>query len=248
MLIIGHRGACGYEPENTLSSFEKAIELTVDMVEFDVYVLKTGELIVFHDRRLERTTNGRGNLLDHTFAELRQLDAGKGQQIPTLEEVLERIDRRKPVNIELKNPGTAKPVAELIERYVQKHGWRYDQFVVSSFHHPELYAFKKTYAPHIQVAALTGTIPLHNAQFGEELGAFAVSPDIECLDQVFIDDAHARGLKVFVYTIGAFDDAVTMQRMGVDGIFSNYPDISRAAITPIHSRSKSRPWRALSVR
>jgi glycerophosphoryl diester phosphodiesterase len=74
---IGHRGACGYAPENTLLSFQKAIELNVDMVELDVYVCKTGELVVIHDEKVDRTTNGHGYVMEKTFEELRSLDAGQ---------------------------------------------------------------------------------------------------------------------------------------------------------------------------
>ena len=83
ILKIGHRGAMGHEPENTLRSFKKALALNVDAIELDVYVCKTGELVVIHDDKIDRTTNGTGYTEDKTFTELRQLDAGKGELIPT---------------------------------------------------------------------------------------------------------------------------------------------------------------------
>jgi glycerophosphoryl diester phosphodiesterase len=99
MKIIAHRGASGYEPENTLASFRKAIQLGADMVEFDVHALPTGEVVLIHDHRLNRTTNGRGYVLKQSFDELRSLDAGAGESIPTVEEVLRLVDRQLPVNI-----------------------------------------------------------------------------------------------------------------------------------------------------
>jgi glycerophosphoryl diester phosphodiesterase len=115
MKIIGHRGAFGYEPENTLRSIRRALELGVDMVEIDVFVLPSGEIILMHDDRVDRTTNGHGITLDLSFAILRQLDAGKGETIPTLQEVIELVDSRVPINIEIKNPGSAKPVAAVLK-------------------------------------------------------------------------------------------------------------------------------------
>ena len=113
MLCIGHRGAMGHEPENTLRSVNKALELGVDAVEIDVYNIEE-RAIVFHDRTLGRTTNGTGNIADCSFAYLRSLDAGKGEQIPTLEEVIEAIDRQAVIDIELKGGHTAKLVARAI--------------------------------------------------------------------------------------------------------------------------------------
>src|SRR6056297_2287931 len=105
VLKIGHRGAMGYEPENTLRSFKKAIELNVDMVELDVYVCSSGELVVIHDDKVDKTTNGKGYVSEKSFDELRKLDAGMGEKIPTLQEVLDLIDKRAKVNIELKGKG-----------------------------------------------------------------------------------------------------------------------------------------------
>ncbi|MEN8142989.1 MAG: glycerophosphodiester phosphodiesterase family protein, partial [Thermodesulfobacteriota bacterium] len=113
LLVIAHRGAMGYEPENTLASFRKALDLGADAIELDVYSLND-HLVIFHDDSLERTTNGQGFLLEQDFTRLRSLDAGNGEQIPTLSEVFVLIKGRVPLNIELKGPGTAGPVVEFI--------------------------------------------------------------------------------------------------------------------------------------
>ena len=106
-LCIGHRGAMGHAPENTLLSLKKALEMGAPCVEVDVYFVD-GHLLVFHDDRLERTTNGFGYLADHDFEYLRSLDAGEGERIPTLREVFETVGLKAGVNIELKGPGTAR--------------------------------------------------------------------------------------------------------------------------------------------
>ncbi len=134
---IGHRGAKGLEPENTLRSIRRALDLGVDGVEIDVYFVD-GQLVVIHDDTLERTTNGRGRVEEQSFDYLRSLDAGKGEKIPTLCEVFETVNRRAFINIELKGRNTAMPVFELIEEYCDSKGWKKEDFLVSSFDHREL--------------------------------------------------------------------------------------------------------------
>ncbi len=223
ILKIGHRGACGYEPENTLRSFAKAIELGVDVIELDVHVCATGELVVLHAYYLHETTNGVGLLAEKTFEELRQLDAGKGEKIPTLEEVFDLVDRRVIVNIELKGEGTAQPIAELIKKYVSQKGWVYDDFMVSCFDHYRVREFHELLPEVVTGAVLEGT-PIGYAEFAEKAGAQVVVLCIDSINQAIVDDAHARGMKVFVYTINEPEDIDQMRALGVDGLISNYPD------------------------
>ena len=157
-LCIGHRGAAGHEPENTLRSIRRALELGVDGVEIDVRFID-GELIVFHDDRLERTTNGRGRIGRQRFAHLRTLDAGEGERIPTLREVFETVDRRAFINVELKGRRTAGPVEALIREFLDEHGWRPEHFLVSSFHRRELRSLAD---PRIRIGLLlTKPTPLY---------------------------------------------------------------------------------------
>ena len=223
MLTIGHRGAQGYMPENTLSSFQKALDLKVDMVELDVCFCKTGELIVFHDERLERTTNGSGYIFDKTISELKSLNAGNGQQIPTLEEVLDLVNKRAGVNIELKVEHSAKAVADIIENYILNKGWAEEMFLVSSLNHHELSELKKI-MPKIKIDASFFGNPIDYAKFGSDLGAWSVSLTMEFVNQEFIDDAHTRGLKVIVYTVNYQEDIKRMKSLGVDGVISDFPD------------------------
>ena len=118
-LCIGHRGAKGLEPENTLRSVRKALDLGVDGVEIDVY-LAGGQLVVIHDETLERTTNGRGLVEEQSFDYLRSLDAGMGEKIPTLREVFDTVNRRAFINVELKGSGTAEPVFALVGEYLDR--------------------------------------------------------------------------------------------------------------------------------
>jgi glycerophosphoryl diester phosphodiesterase len=223
LMSIGHRGACGYEPENTLASFRKAIELGIDMIELDAYVCKSGELVVIHDDKVDRTTNGKGYVVEKTLEELRDLDAGKKEKIPTLIEVLDLIDKKTKVNIELKGVETSEPVSKIINKYVDENGWSYEDFLVSSFNHYELQKFSKINS-NVKIGALICGIPLGRAEFVEKLNPYFISPSLEFIDKEFVDDAHKRGLKVFVYTVNCLDDIKKMKKMGADGLFSNFPD------------------------
>ena len=221
MLCIGHRGAMGHAPENTLLSMQKALDLGVPWVELDVYEVE-GHLIVIHDKTLERTTNGAGYVMEQTFDYLRSLDAGKGQKIPTLDEVFDLIQRKAGINIELKGPDTAGPVAAFIDRY-RLNGWTDDEILVSSFNHRELKKIKGLDGK-VRIGPLIKEIPEGNAAFAEEMGAFTVHVSLKYITRAFVEDAHHRGLKVYVYTINRLNDIARMRSFGVDGVFTNYPE------------------------
>ncbi|MFH1338651.1 MAG: glycerophosphodiester phosphodiesterase family protein [Candidatus Omnitrophota bacterium] len=223
ILRIGHRGAAGYEPENTLLSFNKALELEVDMIELDAQVCKTGEIVVIHDAKIDRTTNGTGFVADKTFRELRSLDAGKGQLIPTLQEVLEAVNRKARVNIEIKGEGAAGAVFDIIRAYVGRKGWSWEDFLVSSFNHYELLEFSRL-APEVRIGAVIACIPVGYAECAAKVNAYSLHPSKEFINQVLIDDAHKRGMKVFAYTPNDSEFIQKIKSLGVDGIFSDFPD------------------------
>jgi len=221
LLCIGHRGAMGHEPENTLRSIRKAMELGAWYVEVDVHNVD-GHLVVFHDDRLERTTNGTGYLCEQSFTVLRSLDAGGGQRIPTLEEVCEVIDAKASLNIELKGPHTAAPVARLISTLID-NGWQKDAILVSSFNHRELVEMKRLNRE-VKLGALICGLLVDDAKFAEDLGAYSVHPSLDFVDQRFVDDAHTRGLKVYIYAVDHPQDIRRMHQLGVDGVFTGYPE------------------------
>lgn len=223
LIVFGHRGAAGHEPENTLRSFRKALSLGAQWVELDVYAVEN-ELIVFHDERLERTTNGSGYVEKSNLEYLRSLDAGKGERIPFLSEVIELLDCKSGINIELKGESTAEPVARTIEHYLAEKNWRPEQFLVSSFNHYELKLFKKL-MPHINIGALISHIPLDYAGFGKNLGAYSIHASREFINEEFVKDAHRLGMKFFVYTVNRLEDASRMRELNVDGIFTDYPEL-----------------------
>ncbi len=221
LLCIAHRGAMGHAPENTLASVKKAIELGASCIEIDAYYVDK-HLVVFHDDRLERTSNGTGYLSDYSFSDLRKMDVGNGEQIPTLEEVCKLIDSQVCLNIELKGEATAEPVAALLAQLIT-NSWDKESLLVSSFRHRELLEIREL-IPDIKIGALLHGLPVDDAKFAEDLGAFSVHPSLECIDRRFVDDAHARCLRVYAYGADHIDDIKKMHKLGVDGVFTGFPE------------------------
>lgn len=224
MKIIGHRGAAGYAPENTLASFRKALELGVDMIEFDVFALDTGELVVLHDYSVDRTTNGQGYVWEFTLGELRGLDAGQGEKIPLLSEALDCINRKVPINIEIKGSNTAEPLARMLKHYIADKGWRTDDFMVSSDRLQELVRFMDL-MPEVRACALYDyeETPQYKA-FVRRPSAYGVNPDAAVLTEEMVRELHDNGLKVFAWNVKTPEQAERMLRIGADGIFSDFPD------------------------
>lgn len=219
-LCIGHRGARGLEPENTLRSVRKALELGADGIEVDVY-FADGNLVVIHDETLERTTNGTGRVEEKPFDYLRSLDAGCGEKIPTLREVFDAVDRSAFVNVELKGTGTAEPVAELIAEYVNGHGWSGEDFLVSSFDLTEL---RKLAGRGIRLGVLFTKPPADFPAIAKSLGAHSIHLASQFAGRRMVGKAHACGLAVFVYTVNSAAAIVKMRELGADGVFTDYPD------------------------
>ncbi len=220
MICIGHRGACGHEPENTLRSVRRALELGAQGIEIDVYFVD-GELVVIHDAKLDRTTNGKGYVARKSFAFLRTLDAGKGEQIPTLREIFETVNRHAFINIELKGARTAKPVSALIGEYVRHHGWRHEDFLVSSFNRSELRAVSD---PRIPIGLLLTRPTRLYGLSARRVRASAVNPAARYVSAKFVEDAHRRGLRVFAYTVNAPAEIERLRHAGVDGVFTDFPE------------------------
>jgi glycerophosphoryl diester phosphodiesterase len=216
-LIIGHRGAAGLEPENTLRSFSRAVRLGVDAVELDVHWVY-GELIVIHDDTLERTTNGSGSLDSISLAELRELDAGAGERIPTLTESLDLLLADCAVNIELKGPGTAIPVARLLtQRFADS------KVLVSSFMLTELRAFHAA-CPEVNVAPLFGRRAPDLARLEASLSPWSVNLSRRNADAALIRSIRDAGYRCLVYTVNEPDELATLLEHGASGVFTDFPD------------------------
>ena len=127
------------------------------------------------------------------------------------------------INIELKWPGAAVLLADFLQDHLSKDGSVSEKYLVSSFNHAELLVFKKL-MPNIRIGALTGDLPLELALFAERLGAYSLHPTIDLVNEELVQDAHRRGLKVFVYTVNHIEELKWMQEIEVDGVFTDFPD------------------------
>lgn len=228
MLIFAHRGASGHEPENTLSAIQLALDMQCDGIEVDVHQVED-QLIVIHDAWLHNTTNGQGKIHHHSFASLRALDAGKGQQIPTLREVFECVAGQAAINIEVKSIEDMNLVLAEMDHAVAHLGFDNAQLLLSSFNHHLLQAAKRQ-RPQTFIGALTASLPVDYAVFAQQLDAYSINCDIDFVSREFVADAHRRGLKFLVYTANDRVDVAAMKALGVDGIFTNFPTQAMAEL------------------
>lgn len=236
IVIVGHRGAAGHAPENTMASYLLGLSMKSDMLEIDVHLSKDGEIVVIHDPTLERTTNGQGNVCDYTVDELRQLDAGScysekfaGQQIPTLKEVLDLCRGRAGILLEIK--GSTKGAYPGLEQQLA------DQLVAANMHTPEANVIIQCFDPEViqrfhqimpdmQVGML---INLEKDLTPERIQWFSTFSNyfnvmIGRLTKEVVDTAHACGMKVFPWTVRNRDEVQPLLDLGVDGIIADYPD------------------------
>lgn len=222
-MVIGHRGAMGHETENTLASVQKALDLGVDMIEIDVFKIASGEILVFHDERVDRLTNGGGKIEEYNIVDARKLILDGNHSIPMLPDVLKLVDKRAKMNIELKGANTADRVNFIIEKYVERNGWTLDQFLISSFKWDELKALRSL-NPNIAIAVLVEGDPLKAIPVAKELNAEAINPDYLQLNEQIVDSIHQAGFKVYTWTVNAPGEIRRMKNIGVDGIISDYPE------------------------
>lgn len=213
---MGHRGAAGLAPENTLPSFELAVTHGCRAVELDVRWVH-GELLVMHDATLDRTTNGQGRLDQVSLEELRRLDAGGGAQIPTLQEVLAVLPGHVGVNIELKGAATAAPVAAVLGARERPN------VLVSSFDLARLTDFHRL-CPGAPIAPLFARWRPDAWQIADRLRAWSINLAVKLATKRRIALAHERGLRVLAYTVNDKRTAARLASRGVDGLFTDFPD------------------------
>jgi glycerophosphoryl diester phosphodiesterase len=223
MLKIGHRGAKGYAPENTLISFQKAMDLGVDGIELDVHLTSDEQLICLHDDTLDRTTSGTGLVNSFTLIELKAFRIDTLHEIPTLQEVLNLIDEKIFLNIELKGKNTAKPVSDLIEYYVSEKNWNYDHFIVSSFDWNALQEIRSL-NPNIAIGVLTQTDLALAIGFADFIKAKSVHPYFHLLTNENTELMQQKGFQVFPWTVNELEDIQKIKSFQVDGIISDFPD------------------------
>ncbi|MGX1928514.1 glycerophosphodiester phosphodiesterase [Flagellimonas sp. 2504JD4-2] len=222
-LVIGHRGAMGHETENTLASIQKALDLGVDMIEIDVFKIESGEIVVFHDERVERLTNGGGRIEDYNVVDMKQLVLDGNHKIPLLQDVLKLIDNQVALNIELKGADTSDRVNFITDYYSSSRGWDAENFIISSFRWDELEKFRQL-NNNIKIAVLTEENPLDAIAMAKELKAVAINPDFKTLNEENVAEIHKENFKIYTWTVNEAEDIQKMKDLGVDGIISNYPE------------------------
>lgn len=216
MIVFGHRGAPGYprRAENTIASFKKALQYGANGLEFDVRRCADGRIVVIHDETIDRTTNGRGRVAGLTYDQLRHFDAGFGEPIPLLTDVLDAFGTECLLNIELKDAGIAKDVKELVlQRNLER------QVIVSSFDWQEL----APAVPEIPIALLSSKLQ-NLISAARELGATAIHPQKDIATPAVIQAAREANLQINVWTVNDPAEASAFRSLGVDGIFSDFPE------------------------
>ncbi len=217
--VIAHRGASAYEPENTIRAFKKAIELDADGIELDVHSTKDGQLVVIHDSTLDRTTNGKGKVKNYNLSQLKKFDAGRGEKIPTLEEVIDLIKQKIDFIIELKVTGIEKDVVNLIfDKKIE------DRVAIVSFWHIVPKNVKKL-SPRIKTALNSSSNPINPIVLVESTKADGLNLKYNWINKELVDLLHKNKKEIVAWTVDDINDINRMISYGVDQIVTNKPDI-----------------------
>jgi glycerophosphoryl diester phosphodiesterase len=222
LLVIGHRGASGSFEENTIESIQQAVLLGADGVEFDVRFHQSG-VVALHDETVDRTTTGTGKLASLSLTQLRAIETYNGESLPYLEDLLRAARFSKLINVEMKESTIGPAVARAVENFRATHSYDLSRFLLSSFERPALRAIRD-----LGLGYRLGV--LHRGHFTEtlqqalELRAFSIHLAFKDVRQDQVSLAQSHGLKVFCYTINSKARAKCCRKLGIDGIFSDFPD------------------------
>jgi glycerophosphoryl diester phosphodiesterase len=256
-LMIAHAGGAGLQPENTLQAFVASAALGCDMLEMDVRLTKEGELVTHHDATLERTSNGKGAVLDHTVAELKALDFGcrfraagggsdpRGQpaRLATLPELFERFPDL-PMTIELKDRGEVGPRAAAALAALIANYHRADKVLVASFDDTTLDAFRRASGRSVGTSAAKGQtrrfVLLHLLRLDRLWPGGVVAAQVpsnpreaagfKLAQRGFIEAAHARNMAVHYWTVNDPEEMRRLIRLGADGLITDFPDRLKAVL------------------
>ena len=230
VVSIAHRGASGYAPENTRASFQKGLELGADFLEFDVHLSKDGELVIIHDDKVNRTTNGNGFVKDFTLAELKKLDAGgkfhkkfSEERIITLNELFEDFYGKIGLLIEIKKPGNYPGIEEKVAVLLEEYN-DLSSVVVQSFNIESMRKMKSL-LPELQVAVLmTRSSVQPSSKRIEDLTSFAtfVNFNVSYINKRVVDEIHRHGGKVLVWSAKDVRSVNKAVQYGVDGIITDF--------------------------
>ncbi|MFC9079568.1 glycerophosphodiester phosphodiesterase [Streptomyces sp. NPDC057062] len=218
-LTIGHRGVMGVEPENTLRSFLAAERAGLDLIELDLHLSKDGALVVMHDAEVDRTTDGSGAITEKTLAELRALDAGRGERVPVFEEVLDAVGT--PLQAEIKDVAAARALAEVMHRRDLV-----GRVEVSSFH-DEAVAEIARLVPGVRTALIASRYGTDVVERAVEAGAATVCLNIRRLTLEVVEHARKADLKIIAWVVNTLDHLRLVRALELDGATTDYPEIKR---------------------
>ncbi|KMY49183.1 glycerophosphodiester phosphodiesterase [Peribacillus loiseleuriae] len=233
---IGHRGACGHRPENTIASFKKALEYQVDFIEIDIQMSFDGKIVVFHDSTLERTTNGKGRVRDFTYEELAKLDAGgwyderfKGERIPLLSTALDEILPFSGILIEIKHP-EHYPEIELVLAHELKNrlqvSFASPKVMVQSFNITSIKKFHEL-LPEVPVGILIKHTPKgisNKALRNYSQFASFINPKRTMMNEKLKQRIQACGMMAFTWTVNNQKQIHSFEKMKLDGIATDFPE------------------------
>lgn len=219
VLRIGHRGAAGHAPENTLAAIWKARSFHADFVEVDLRETSDGHLVLLHDETVDRTTNKSGNLAEMSLEQVQRLDAGNWQRIPTLEEALDISGQSIGVILELKVEGISNEACAIVKRVGFSNALIYASFLIAELHRV------RQADPAAQIMVLHDR-PLPQDPIADvvALNASYVGLHYSTVTPALLQTYHDLRRHVFVYTVNESTDIRRMREMGVDGIVSDFPD------------------------
>ncbi|WP_444922507.1 glycerophosphodiester phosphodiesterase [Microbulbifer sp. CnH-101-G] len=223
LFCFAHRGYQRFYSENTLQAISEALELKVGGVEIDLWNVG-GQLLVTHDRRLGRLQPGNTIITDMKPETLRAIPLPCGSKIPTLQEVLNLIGDKAQLNIEIKGPNCATLLAKEIRAFVTDGGATFDQYIVSSFDQFQLFECLRL-LPEVRRGVILVGVPLDLAASTAPLKAYSLHTALDFFHKDLINDAKYRGLKNYIFTVNNPDDLALLASQGVDGVFTDKPQI-----------------------
>lgn len=224
MYRIGHRGASGYAVENTAAAIEKALELKINMVELDVRQCASGELVICHDKKINRITDGAGLVSKLSLAKIKSHNTIDGQKILTLDEALEIIRGRCLVNLHLKTTKLTRAVLATIDSAIASGYWSVRHFILASFNARQLAQIKKI-NPKIKIGLLCLRNTINVARRARKLDLYSIHIYRRLLKKSGIEALHRRGIKVFAWTVNKDAAIKRAKKIKVDGIISDFPDL-----------------------
>ncbi|RLF16017.1 MAG: glycerophosphodiester phosphodiesterase [Thermoprotei archaeon] len=228
VLVIAHRGASAYEPENTVRSVLKAVEMGVDAVEVDVRLSRDGVPVVVHDEDLWRVARVKVKVRELSLSQLKRLDVGKGEAIPSLSEVIAAVKDRVGLVVELKEEGLEALVVDLLRGL--------GDVMVTSFIHRAVKRVKG-YERSLKTGVIFTGLPIKVVDLALEADADALFPRRDFVTPEVVDSAHEHNLAVYPWTVDDPEEVVRLARMGVDGVVTNRPDVALEALRRVALRA-----------